>query len=456
MRFFVDCGMLLHLFKQPVHIIHSLRARHKLELLFLLIIIGAVVTLKTQTLIGKMITANPHITHMGLMILLVNIQLFFWSFSSFFSLAHLLPQQKGLRVLNVHPLDKKAVFQLYFYYTFKFSSAYLLLNCAVSIALLQSTGFRTGLGHLLLILITELLLLGLLIAIRMRQSTLSAYYLQGLLSLIVYFMAFALIYFMGGSLIYLQGGLLIMLTATLFLLYKPAADPPEQLLSRGTKRVAGTNRYQARYLQKIPHLFPVVIQALLEKELRGLWRNPLYRRLKIRTLAGFFFIMLLIGIFPLEYNHLVVMILTIAVFWLHFNSGFNEKYMPPDNVWLIRSQPIRFYQYFLARYFSEMPVFLILTFGAIGGLFLSPGLTTPERWSAFLVIFLFAQLLLLSMINFQVMFYDDVRLAGYAFHFSALFSGIMILNYRLVGPIVILGLLLFYFYKNHHYFSGKP
>lgn len=448
--------MLFYLFKQPVHIIHSLRVRHKLELLFLLIIIGAVVTLKTQALIGRMLTANPHITHMGLMILLVNIQLFFWGFSSFFSLAHLLPQQKGLRVLSVHPLDKKSVFQLYFYYTFKFSSVYLLLNCAVSLALLKSAGFRTGLGHLLLILLTELLLLAVLITIRMRQSTLSAYYLQGLLSLIVYFVAFALIYFMGGSLIYLQGGLLIMLIVILFLLYRSAADPSEWLLSQGPKRVKGTNRYQARYVQKIPNLFPAVIQALLEKELRGLWRNPLYRRLKIGTLAGYLFSMLLIGIFPVEYKYLVVMLVTIAVFWLHFSSGFNEKYMPPDNVWLIRSQPIRFYQYFLARYFSEMPVFMMVTFVALGGLFLSAGLTAPERWSAFLVIFLFAQLLLLNMINFQVMFYDDVRLAGYAFHFSALFSGIMILNYRLVGPIVILGLLLFYFYKNHHYFSGKP
>jgi len=51
------------------------------------------------------------------------------------------------------------------------------------------------------------------------------------------------------------------------------------------------------------------------------------------------------------------------------------------------------------------------------------------------------------------MFYDNTRLAAYAYHFALLFIVIMILNYRLVGPIIAIGLLIFFIYKNIKYFN---
>ena len=71
---------------------------------------------------------------------------------------------------------------------------------------------------------------------------------------------------------------------------------------------------------------------------------------------------------------------------------------------------------------------------------------------AILILLFSAIIILLSMINFQIMFYNDARLAGYAFHFTLLFLAIMSLNYHFVGPLISVLLIGFYFYKNVRYF----
>ena len=46
-----------------------------------------------------------------------------------------------------------------------------------------------------------------------------------------------------------------------------------------------------------------------------------------------------------------------------------------------------------------------------------------------------------AILNFQILFYDDPRLGGYAYHFLIIFVVVLTFNYRFVGPLVAIFLL---------------
>ena len=68
------------------------------------------------------------------------------------------------------------------------------------------------------------------------------------------------------------------------------------------------------------------------------------------------------------------------------------------------------------------------------------------------LLLLFSLLVLTTMINFQLLFYDNPRLAGYAYHFTVLFFTVMSINYRFVGPVITLFMMVLIFYKTRKYF----
>ena len=86
-------------------------------------------------------------------------------------------------------------------------------------------------------------------------------------------------------------------------------------------------------------------------------------------------------------------------------------------------------------------------------LFIS-GFNLNEQLNMVLLMLPFSMLVLSIMLNFQIMFYDDPRLAGYAYHFTIIFLLIMTINFRLVGPLISIILLTFYFYKSYRYFKS--
>ena len=70
------------------------------------------------------------------------------------------------------------------------------------------------------------------------------------------------------------------------------------------------------------------------------------------------------------------------------------------------------------------------------------------------LLLLFSIITLIVKLNFQILFYDSPRSAGYAYHFTLLFIVIMCINYRFVGPLISLFLLVSYFYKSYRFFKG--
>ena len=138
--------------------------------------------------------------------------------------------------------------------------------------------------------------------------------------------------------------------------------------------------------------------------------------------------------------------------WTHYSSHFNEKYVFAEPSWFIKTLPIRFRHLFAAKYFAEIGFVTLLIFGVFV-FFQFCGLELNEQFIWLIALFVFANVILFTMLNFKIMFFNNPRLAGYAFHFAMFFMIIMVLNFRLVGPIIGFCLLIFFLYKNVKYFN---
>jgi hypothetical protein len=138
--------------------------------------------------------------------------------------------------------------------------------------------------------------------------------------------------------------------------------------------------------------------------------------------------------------------------WEHYSHQFNEKYSGREPRYFYRVLPLRFYQVVIAKFISEFTfIFLVV-------LILSIYLTIHALSLSDILIFagmvlLVSAFILYLMILVHTLFNDNPRFAGYAYHLMIIFSGIMILNFHLVGPIVTFGILIYLQIKSHHQFT---
>jgi hypothetical protein len=212
---------------------------------------------------------------------------------------------------------------------------------------------------------------------------------------------------------------------------------------------------QKRWLSfhHIPRLLPPVLHALFSKELLGLWRNRAYRRLKTWTLIIYIALLLLLSIQDIPEKDKWLTILTGILIWLHYSHHFSEKYVQPEPAIFFHTIPLRFYQVWLSKFLVEA-LYMLILLSTYWFFLIFSGNTLAAQVNLIGALLVFSFLLLSTMLNFQIMFYDDPRLAGYGFHFTMLFLLALTLNDKLVGPLVGLALLSFYFYKSYRYFTS--
>jgi hypothetical protein len=198
---------------------------------------------------------------------------------------------------------------------------------------------------------------------------------------------------------------------------------------------------------------PGSLLTLIKKELLVLWRNPHYRRLKIFTYLFYLTVQISLYFSTLANNDMWMMFFSAAIFWIHYNVHFNSKYVSPDPEWFFRTIPLRFSQIWFAKFATEILYILFLLLNQL--LFLA--LVGNEAWILLNwigALLLFALIILSIVINFQILFYDNPRQAGYTYHFTILFIGVTSANYRLVGPIMALFVLTYFFYKTYRFYNS--
>ena len=444
--------MLSLLLKQPLNIWQTLDLRHKIEALLLFVLIYAFMATRLNTLFANWISYGA--TDIGITLLISNLFTLLFTISSILLIRWFIPKQKVVNILISKPLDKQQTTNILTYCAFKYLSIYCILLIPVVSALFSNFGFYPALLYLSTVFSISYAFLLLFFQLKNSYKEGSVFIISGMLVSIIYHGLFATLYWTTNYAHLFQ---LIVLAASLFLifyLYKFSKTGLKLENFLGYKKKENSRPKIAKTLEfRFVQLFPIRIQALFEKEIYCLWRNSYYRRLKIQSYIIFVLLNLLIITIQIEHKEIWLAIINCLVIWLHYSNSFNEKYVVPDPEWLIRTLPIRFRHLFLAKYFAEIAFVVLLLFSDV--LFLQfTGNGLLVQLYTLLFILAFAHVVLFTMLNFQIMFYDNTRLAAYAYHFALIFIVIMILNYRLVGPVIALGLLMFFLYKNVKYFNN--
>ena len=194
------------------------------------------------------------------------------------------------------------------------------------------------------------------------------------------------------------------------------------------------------------------ITPLLAKELLNYLRNRKFIRMQI---SSFFIYSLILLFLHMKVHDNFVLYssgVTILFIWQHFSLQFNEKYMKAECAVFIKTLPFKYYQIWIAKFISEfLFVFIFLIFLTI--LYLLLGLPLVEIYQSLFVIILFSLIVLATIINFKIIFFDRPRFAGYAYHFFIIFISVMSVNYYLVGPIIALILLVYFTFYSYREFA---
>jgi hypothetical protein len=194
----------------------------------------------------------------------------------------------------------------------------------------------------------------------------------------------------------------------------------------------------------LPLIFPSVIQAYITREILSRLRNANFLRMYILRLV------LLIAVIIISINQQpnLIPVICFVFCWLHYNHQFNEKYVINDSYDFINTLPISYaniwFAYFIAEYLWFLPILIICTLA----IFMS-----GDSPVVYLIFFVATVAILKLIITIRILFLDNSRLAGYAYHVFIAFSLILIFNFYLVGPVVIFGLLVYIVYLSYKRFA---
>lgn len=440
------------LFRQLQHHFSGLGWRTRMEVL---VLIGIITLFLSGRLTDLFITwqAEYAVPPLRLTMAAVHTVLFMILLTGPFINAYLLPRQKGLKAFYTIPLTRSELLALCGFYTIKYQvlSGILIIPVGFALAasggwawLLLSLGVFAGYGY-------GFILLQNLLFLRIRNRYL---YISSMVTgTLLYGMLWIFVFYTTGLIWFLDILLLILLFGLNGYLQRKLPDVQlEQVIPLHRKSFV-KNAAAFSFKATGGRFFDGVFYVMFMKEWLSMWRNPRYRRVKYMTvllyLAGLVFILNA----AFEDRTAWMLLLTVLIIWVHYSSAFNDKYVRPDPDWYIKGVPVRFHQLWLTKFLSEF-IYVLFLLIVLWLLLWIHGSGFEQQLQLLGLCFLFAFFVLSTMVTFRLMFYEDPRLAGYAYHFTVLFIVVMSVNYRLVGPLIGIVLMMFYLYKSYRYYKS--
>ncbi len=433
------------LYRQPRRLWQTLRPRHKLEALFLGLVLLAVPATRAHAVFGQWLTAGMDSNRLLFLIL--------WSFLTLWVLIQwplfhfLAGRQKVVALTATAPATPRQARQILFYVSLKYQWVLILVFVPLWTALPAHAPAR---GLLLALLAT--------IGAALTWRAVLYLYLQWQPApwWIPWLMAFILMaagyyaYFLQWEFGFLA---LFLLTSALYVYFRRTMEIDMQAFSSPVRRIPeAAQRYALSQKMKMRPAPRGPLRAWIFKERLARERHRafrLWRRVMFLWTAVSFFAL---AFSALAERNLIIFGLSLLYVWVYFGAGFNEKYRDPELPWLIQGTPLRLRDWWLARLWVEGGDALWGLLLAVGA-WLAGGLPVDLLYIYTVTLIVLWLIFFAAVVNFQIMFYDNVRMAGYAFHFTMLLLGIMIFNYRLVGPLIALALMLFFSYKNYKYIN---
>ncbi|MEJ2543116.1 MAG: hypothetical protein P8Y99_03530 [Calditrichaceae bacterium] len=443
--------MLKFLVRQPLNSWRSIGWLHRIESILLVGLIYIVTIGKIHRQYLDWLNYD-WITQFGLTSLMTNIFSVSFFLSGPFILLYMLPRQSGLHPFYSIPLSSKQLFQLIGYYYFKYQLITTIIYL-VFLSALFGINWLASIASLAMMLAFSLIIYISQFKLFIHRKS-NSYFISLLLMISILYIVIYLVFFWYLNMPWIIALLILMATGLILWKQWPKENTIHLEIIFPKKSSWRANHKTSRMdFKKMPKFLPAKLQALFNKELLGLWRNPSYRRLKWITIISYVILMILILLSQIENKDLIMTLLTGLIIWLHYSNYFNEKYVQPEPDWYFYTVPFRFHHLWLSKFLVEF-MFIIIILASFWIMLTIAGFNLNEQIYIILLMLSFSIVVLSIMLNFQIMFYDDPRLAGYAYHFTIIFLLIMTVNYRLVGPLISIILLSFYFYKSYRYFKS--
>jgi hypothetical protein len=438
--------------RQLLNYWHHLKFRIRVEILILFIIFYSFFTDKLVYIFNSVLN-QPSSSSIGLSTLVLNIFLLAIFMTTPFIYFNLFPKQIGLSILSLYPLKRSEAKILQIIYFTKYQLVFVLIALPVFTALTLTLG-PLILIYILFMISVALTLSSMLIQIlaviyQNRPNILFRYYFY----LFLYILIFAALYW--ATDIFLYGTIFILSVGWIILArfwnkhwktwdqtlnrYRPAAQKSGQALSKLT------------YFS-FPGLFINSFRPFLIKEFLSHIRNKNYMRLKIISLVLYISVLILIEIFYFDHFSSAISILTILLIWEHYSHQFNEKYVLKESPVFLKALPVSYIQYSVSKFLSEF-LYIVLILMIIFLLAVIHQIEWIKILNILGIVTLFSVFVLYIITMVRVLFYDNPRLAGYAYHFLIIFTFVMIYNFYLVGPIITLFIILYVQYLSYRQFS---
>jgi hypothetical protein len=421
---------------------HHLKFRIRAEAIILFIIFYIFFTDKLVFYFNQ-ILAKPGTTQIGLATFVLHLLLMIIFISTPFIYFNLFPKQKGLTYLSLYPLKKSETLTLQLLYFIKYQLLIVLIATPILTALALSTGPLIVFYALFLfgssLALSSIMVLVLAAVNKIHLKTLLQYFLFCTL----YVIFFAFIYWMTDLYHYIIIVFICGSWIQMIKLWNKNWQTWDQIVNK-FRPVA---QKSSQKLSKIsyfnfPFIFSKTLKPFFVKEILSHLRNKNYMRLKIISLVIYLVILLLIDIFYHEYYTSVISVLTILLIWEHYSHQFNEKYVIKESRFFIKVLPIKYYQYSLSKFFSEF-LYIVLILIVVFFLTLLHDIELIKILNILGIIMIFSIFVLYIITLIRVIFYDNPRTAGYAYHFLIIFTMVMIYNFYLVGPIITLFIILY-------------
>ncbi len=443
--------MLQILLKQPLHLWKSQNLWARIQIVFLVAIIYFYATERLLVLssfwLNRISLSAFFLADLGLhLFVVINFLNGIFIFTRLFPAQHLLNSFRSL------PLDQKELALLlgFYYHKYQILPFLFFLPLLFTLILLHP---GAGFSSLFLLIFYDVAFFILLLRWFSRKRSHREFLLLSFGFIAAYLSSGLLVYWLTNHFFYLD--LLVFLLLPLlmrFVFPAPCDSDLNRLFPPAGKSYSQDKLFQ-RFLTFILKPLPKFLRPFFVKDFLGLWRNRAYRRLKFFTFGAYFLAQAVLFFSPIKNKEMWMILLGMAVIWWHYAQHFNDKYVQADPEWFFRGLPLRFSHLWLPRFGTELFFVFLLLCGQVAFLeTVGYGSTEMAHWLGLLA--LFAVLVLVVVIDFQIYFYDDPRLGGYAYHFTVIFFGVMSVNYRLVGPLVTIAFLIYFTTKTYRFFKS--
>jgi hypothetical protein len=438
--------------RQLLNYWYHLRFRIRLELFILFIIFYIFFTDKLTHLFTQLLAqADTSLT--GLTTLVLHFLLVIIFITTPFIYFNLFPKQRGLSTLSLFPLKKSEALTLQLVYFFKYHVLLFLIALPILTALILSTGlqyiFYVVFYSFSSLMLSAILILLLASKYHKRIGVLFRYFLF----LMLYILIFAVMYWFTNAYFYTMILVILAALTIAFRVWEQHSQDWDQILNRNRPVAHKSNQTLSKLTYfNFPRLIPKSLRPFLIKEFLSHLRNKNYMRLKIFSLAVYLSLLIVIATFYFEYYTSAISILTILLIWEHYSHQFNEKYVLKESRFYIRALPITYLQYSLSKFLSEF-LYIILILILILILTVLYDIEVIKIVNVLGIVTLFSVFVLYLITMIRVLFYDNPRMAGYAYHFLIIFSMVMIFNFHLVGPIITIFVILYIQFISYRQFT---